>query len=119
MRDHRSLSAWQKANEVTRWVIGASQHGFRPAVRVPFYQLQTTSLATQLHIARGHALRKTHLFRKHLVLAYAAAIETDELLRLMEATHLVHSDEVVSVLQATDQLKTILLGLIREYRHYR
>jgi hypothetical protein len=37
----------------------------------------------------------------------------------MEATHLVHSDEVVSVLQATDQLKTILLGLIREYRHYR
>lgn len=119
MRDHRSLSVWQKANQVTRWVIGASQQDFRPAVRMPFYQLQSSALAVQLHIARGHALRRTALFRKHLTLAYASAVETLELLRLMEATHLVPSTDLTEGIKAMDEVKALLVALIRQYRHYR
>ncbi len=119
MRDHRSLSVWQKANAVTRWVIGASQQNFRPAVRVPFYQLQSTALAVQLHIARGHALRNTSLFRKHLTLAYASAVETLELLRLMEVTHLVPSVDLTEGIKSMDEVKSLLVALIRQYRHYR
>jgi four helix bundle protein len=119
MRDHRSLSVWQKANVVTRWVIGASQQHFRPAVRIPFYHLQGTALAVQLHIARGHALRRTALFRKHLTLAYASAVETLELLHLMEVTHLVPSADLTEAIKATDEVKSLLVALIRQYRHYR
>ena len=119
MRDHRSLSVWQKSNAVVRWVIGASQQNYRPAVRVPFYQLQATALAVQLHIARGHALRNTRIFRKHLTLAYASAVETHELLRLMEETHLVPSGDLAEALKAMDEVKSLLVTLIRQYRHYR
>lgn len=119
MRDHRSLSVWQEANRVTRWVIGTCQQNYRPAVRVPFYQLQASALAIQLHVARGHALRKTRTYRKHLTLAYASAIETHELLQLLEQTHLVPSDEAADALKAMDQVKASLISLIRQYRHYR
>ena len=119
MRDHRSLSVWQEANRITRWVIGASETHYRPAVRVPFYQLQMSALAIQLHIARGHALRKTRTYRKHLTLAYASAIETIELLQLMEQAHLLASNEVADALKAMDEVRTSLIALIRQYRHYR
>src|SRR5690349_132254 len=119
MRDHRSLSVWQKANQVTRWVLRTSQREFRPAVRVPFYHLQQTALAIQLHIARGHALRSTRIFRKHLTLAYGATIEALELLGLMEELHLVESDDIVEALREMDEVKGALLALIRQYRHYR
>ena len=119
MADHRSLTAWQKAHEVTRWVIHASQHAFRPPVRVPFYHLQTAVLAVQLHIARGHALRSTRTFRRHLKLAYASAIEALELLRLMDETHLLPSADLAGALREMDGVKGELLSLIRRYRHYR
>jgi four helix bundle protein len=119
MRDHRSLSVWQRADQVTRWVIGISQRNYRPAVRVPFYHLQATALATQLHIARGHALRSTKAFRKHLTLAFASAIEAQELLRTMADSHLVPSAELVEALAALDEVRKGLVALLRQYRHYR
>jgi four helix bundle protein len=119
MRDHRSLAVWQQAAQVTRWVIGISRRHYAPAVRVPFYQLQSTALATQLHVARGHALRSTKAFRKHLTLAYASAIETQELLRTLEEAHLVPSGEQVETLAALDQVRSGLVALLRQYRRYR
>lgn len=119
MRDHRSLSAWQKANQVTRWVLRGSQREFRAAVRVPFYHLQHATLAVQLHIARGHALRSTRAFRRHLKLAYGAAVEAHELLILLEELHLVGSDELAEALKEMDGVKSDLVALIRQYRHYR
>ncbi|HEU4569806.1 MAG TPA: hypothetical protein VFS07_04485 [Gemmatimonadales bacterium] len=119
MRDHRSLQAWQKANHVVRWVLGMSQQHWRPPVRVPFLHLQTVTLQVQLHIARGNALRSPRHFRRHLVLAYAATIESLELLALLEATHLVPSGEAADAVRSLDQVKGELLNMIRQYRHYR
>lgn len=119
MRDHRSLSVWQRADQVTRWVIGISQRNYRPAVRVPFYHLQATALATQLHVARGHALRSTKAFRKHLTLAFASAIETQELLRTLEEAHLVPSGDLAEAVAAMDDVRKGLVALLRQYRHYR
>lgn len=117
--DHRTLQVWQKANQVTRWVVHISQRNFRAPVRVPFYHLQAAVLGVQLSVARGHALKSTRIFKRHLKLAYAHAIEAHELLQLMESTHLVPSAEVVDTLTAMDEVKGLLLALIREYRHYR
>lgn len=119
MRDHRSLSAWQKANQVTRWVLQASQRHFRAPVRVLFYLLQHSVLSIQLHIARGHALRSTRAFRRHLTLAYGSAVEAHELLRAMDELHLVGSDDLTEALQGMDEVKGALVALIRQYRHYR
>jgi four helix bundle protein len=119
MRDHRSLAAWQKANQVTRWVLQTSQRDFRASLRVPFYQLQHAAIAVQLHIARGHALRSTRIFRKHLTLAYASAVEAHELLHLMDELHLVSSGDVADALKGMDEVKGALVALIRQYRHYR
>lgn len=117
--DHRTLEVWQKANQVTRWVVHISQRNFRAPVRVPFYHLQAAVLGIQLSIARGHALRSTRNFKRHLKLAYGHAVEALELLQLMEATHLVPSAEVVDTLAGMDEVKGLLLSLIRQYRHYR
>ena len=119
MRDHRSLSAWQKAHQVTRWVLRGCQREFRASVRVPFYQLQHATLAVQLHLARGHALRSTRAFRRHLKLAYGAAVEAHELMILLEELHLVGSDELAEALKEMDGVKSDLVALIRQYRHYR
>lgn len=119
MRDHRSLTVWQKANQVTRWVMLAGQRNFRPAVRVPFSMLQQATIAVQLHIARGHALRSTRAFRRHLTLAYASAVEAHELLRVMDELHLVPSEELAGSLKEMDEVKGALVALIRQYRHYR
>ena len=119
MRDHRSLSAWQKTHQVTRWILQASQRNFRAPVRVPFYLLQHATIMVQLHIARGHALRSTRAFRKHLTLAYGSAVEAHELLRVMDELHLVGSDDIAEALKGMDEVKGALVALIRQYRHYR
>lgn len=119
MRDHRSLSAWQKANHVTRWILQAAQRNFRAPVRIPFYLLQHAAIGVQLHIARGHALRSTKAFRRHLTLAYACAVEAHELLRLMDELHLVPSEDVAEALKGMDEVRGALVALIRQYRHYR
>ncbi|HET7042917.1 MAG TPA: four helix bundle protein [Gemmatimonadales bacterium] len=119
MRDHRSLSAWQKANQVTRRVLLASQRHFSPAIRVPFALLQQSVIAVQLHIARGHALRSTKAFRRHLTLAYGSAVEALELLQAMEELHLVPTGELAEAIKGMDEVKGALVALIRQYRHYR
>jgi len=116
MRDHRSLVAWQKASTLARWSVRASARHWRPPLRVVFDRLLRAALNVQLHIAEGHALRSNEQFKKHLRLAYGAAVESIDLLRLLDEEHLVPTQEVVEALKVADQGRADLLGLLRKYR---
>jgi four helix bundle protein len=116
MRDHRSLLAWQKASCVTRWTIRATARYWRPHLRVLFDRLLRSALNVQLHIAEGHALRTNESFKRHLRLAYGAAVEAIDLLRLLEEEHLAPSQEVLDTLKLADEARANLLGLMRKYR---
>jgi four helix bundle protein len=116
MRDHRSLVAWQKAAGMTRWAIRTNVRCWRPHLRVLFDRLLRSALDVQLHIAEGHALRSNESFKRHLRLAYGAAVEAIDLLRLLEEEHLAPSQEVVAALRLADEARADLLGLLRKYR---
>src|SRR5262245_3418446 len=116
MRDHRSLLAWQKATSVTRWAIRTNAKYWRPTVRVLFDRLLRSALNVQLHIAEGHALRTNEHFKRHLRIAYGAAVETIDLLHLLDEEHLAPSQEVLAILKVADESRANLLGLLRKYR---
>jgi len=116
MRDHRSLLAWQKASSVTRWSVKANARYWRPSLRILFDRLLRAALNVQLHIAQGHALNANEHFKRHLRLAYCAAVEAIDLLRLLDEEHLAPSQEVASILKVADETRANLLGLLRKYR---
>ena len=115
MRDHKTLIAWQRANAVTRWVLRSSQKYWRPHARALFDQIQRSSLSVQLNIAEGYALRSAKSFNKHLRIAYGSAVETIELLELMEGEHLVPSGDVAIILRQAGEARALLLGLMKRY----
>jgi len=116
MRDHRSLLAWQKASGVTRWTIRANARFWRPHLRVLFDRLLRSALNVQLHIAEGHALRSNESFKRQLRLAYGAAVEVIDLLRILDEEHLAPSAELQGALRLADEARANLLGLLRKYR---
>ena len=79
MRDHKSLVAWQVANDVVRGVLRACRFRWRPYAAALFDQLQRSSLSVQLNIAEGYALREHRRFCYHLRVAYGSAVETGDL----------------------------------------
>jgi len=101
--------AWQKAKEVTRIVLRISGTSWKPQFAAVFSQLQRSSLSVQMNIAEGYAYSKSASFRNHLRIAYASAIETDDLLDLMsEYDHFDRSDLTEAVNTCRESQKLLL-----------
>jgi four helix bundle protein len=114
MRDHRSLVAWQVANEVARAVLRLSRTRWKPYAAALFHQLQRASLSVQLNLAEGYALNRPTRFRYHLQVAYGSAIETTELLDLAAAEEVVPSTELRSLIESARRCERLLLGLLHK-----
>ena len=81
-----------------------------------FDRLLQATLDVQLQISQGYAFRSHEQFKRHLRLAYSAAVEAIDLLRLLDDEHLVPTQEVVEAIKLADQGRADLLGLLRKYR---
>ena len=112
MRDHKSLLAWQEANAVVRAVMTATRGTRHPCID----QLQRAALSVQLNIAEGYALRSSKRFRNHLDIAYASAVETNELLDLAIELQLLTSEHRESTIPRCQRCQRLLLGLIKRVR---
>jgi four helix bundle protein len=84
MRDHRSLHAWQRARELVISVHRLAKGIWHPSLAPIINQLRRASLSVQLNIAEGQALGGARQFARHLTVAYGSAIESVELLELLE-----------------------------------
>jgi four helix bundle protein len=115
MRDHKSLIAWQRARRVVDAVVRASQHHWTPSAGAIISQLQRSALSTQLNIAEGYARNSQRQFRFHLNVAYGSAVETIELLELLQDHALLPQDLVQRALTDAIDTRGLLLGLLRRY----
>ena len=114
MRDHKSLLAWQRAHRVVIDVMNACDKHWRPSAAASFGQLQRSALSVQLNIAEGYALKSRGLLRRHLLIAYGSAVETSDLLELLQERSLVPNEEILPTIAAEREAQALILGLLRK-----
>ena len=115
MTPHRRLAAWKTARLVVRIVLRASRHAWKPYLHAVFSQLQRSSLSVQLNIAEGYAYGRTRRCRNHLEIAYASAVETEDLLDLLSDENVLPPSEATEALDQCRRCQALLKGLIRRY----
>ena len=115
MTPHRKLAAWQSARLVARTVLRASRQAWKPYLSALFSQLQRSSLSIQLNIAEGYAYGRTRRCRNHMEIAYASAVETEDLLDLLSDENVLPPSETAEALAQCRRCQALLKGLIRRY----
>lgn len=78
--------------------------------------LQRAALSVQLNIAEGYALKGQRRFLNHLSIAYASAIEVQEILELVGDETVLPGEFSEGMLEHTQRSQRLLLGLIKRYR---
>jgi four helix bundle protein len=116
MRDHKSLKAWIEAHRVVNAVFDFSESSWRPQARAAFDQLQRAALSTQLNIAEGYARSYPKPFLYHIQIAYGSAVETTELLELLQLRGVLPTESGLTAIASSRQCQQLLLGLIKRLR---
>jgi len=116
MRDHKSLEAWIEANRVVHLIFDFCDAFWRPQARAAFDQLQRSALSVRLNIAEGYARRHPKQFPFHLQVAYGSAVETTELIELLQARHILPDELAVVALRNSRRCQSLLMGLIKTCR---
>jgi four helix bundle protein len=115
MLDHRSLRAWQKARATTLAVHRHADRRWEPARASMLEQVRRSALSVQLNIAEGYASGPGARFRSHLTIAYSSAVETTDVLELLQdlepATDL---KEIITLSRETQALTLRLLHKLRQ-----
>ena len=113
MRSHKTLLAWQRAHSVVLLVLDICKHRWHVSAAAVFSQLQRSALSVQLNIAEGYALRSPRRLRNHLTIAYGSAVETLDLLELLEETNLVPDGLAKQASAHTREAQALLMGLLK------
>ena len=111
MRDHTSLIAWQEAEAIAIDVVRLSRTYWRPYARAIFDQLLRASVSAQVNISEGYAWTNSPTFHRHLLIAYGSAVECGDLLRLLDRTAVVPSEELAPLIQRSRRCQRLILGL--------
>ena len=96
MGSHHDLFAWRRARQLTIEVFRYAGDHWCPAWSAIFDQLRRAALSVQLNIAEGFASGPGARCRYHLRVAYASAVETTELIELLEC---LGADDVAALRQ--------------------
>ena len=115
MRNHKTLLAWQEAKAVTNGVLRLSVASWRPQLSAVFSQLQRSSVSVQVNIAEGYGFGPTARMGNHLRIAYASAIETSDLLELLEESELLEKGTTAELIHRCDKCQKLLTGLLKRY----
>ena len=115
MAPHRQLAAWQCAREVVAIVLRLSRSAWKPHLSAVFAQLQRSSLSVQLNIAEGYASGRTRRCRYFLEIAYASAMETDDLLQVLADEAILAPEEATVAIETCRRSQALIKGLIRRY----
>lgn len=111
MRDHTSLIAWQEAEAIAVDVVKLSRTHWQPYARAIFDQLLRASVSAQVNISEGYAWTNSPTFHRHLLIAYGSAVECGDLLRLLDRTATVPSEQLAPLIQRCHRCQRLILGL--------
>jgi four helix bundle protein len=115
MRDHKSLLAWQEARLVTQGVLRLSLKAWKPQYAAVFSQLQRSSVSVQVNIAEGYGFGPSPRMANHFRIAYASAIETCDLLEILEESDLFEKGSTAELVARCSKSQKLLTGLLRRY----
>jgi len=115
MAPHRDLAAWETAREVVAIVLRLSRGASEPYLSAVFAQLQRSSLSVHLNIAEGYASGRTRRCRYLLEIAYASAMETDDLLQLLADEAVLAPDEANAGIATCRRSQALIKGLLRRH----
>jgi len=108
------MIAWQRSRQVVLGSLSLCEAAWRPSHGAVFSQLQRAALSVQLNIAEGYALWHPKQRRRHLRIAYGSAVETVDLLELLQdCTVLAGNDIGPLVLQAREVCRMLIVWLKR------
>lgn len=116
MLTHRTLFAWQEAHDVVKGVVSLSFTSWKPQLGAIFTQLQRSSLSAQINISEGYAFGPSGKMRYHYAIAYASAVETDDLLDLLLELDLADHATVEKALESCRKSQQLMIGLLRRYQ---
>ena len=116
MKTHRSLDAWKEAKALSGLAIRAARFHWKPWASALFAQLLRSSLSVQLNIAEGSTFNRSPTYARHLGIAYGSAVETGELLELLEECEVVPSVEAQAMTERSSRCQRLLLGLLKRHR---
>lgn len=114
MLDHKSLRAWKKARATTLAVHRHADQSWAPARASMLEQVRRSALSVQLNIAEGYASGPGGRFRSHLVIAYASAVETTDVLELLQ--DLDTSNDLREVIALSRETQALTLRLLHKLR---
>ncbi|MCB1269981.1 MAG: four helix bundle protein [Microthrixaceae bacterium] len=84
MRTHKDLLAWRRAREVVLSVQRHADRRWSPGRAALLEQLRRSSLSVMLNLAEGYAHGPGKRCRAHLKIAYGSAVESTDVLELLE-----------------------------------
>ncbi len=113
MRDHTSLLAWQAAHGVAVESLALCRDHWKPWASAAFGQLQRAALSVQLNIAEGYASGSSPRQQFHYGIAYSSAVETGDILRVLDKVKLVGPQRLAKLRAENVQCQRLLRGLVR------
>jgi four helix bundle protein len=113
MRDHKSILAWQEARAVVFGVLELSSGHWRPHLGAIFSQLQRSSVSVMVNVAEGYGWLNTPTFTRHLRIAYGSAIETADLLEVLQESGSAPPETTAPILEHCRRSQRLLLGLLK------
>jgi four helix bundle protein len=116
MYDHRSLEAWKTAREVACASFIVARDYWKPWAAALFSQLQRAALSVQLNIAEGWTFNRSPTYSRHLGIAYGSAVETGELLGIIQRLQLLPPEVFTPLLRQNQRSQRLLLGLLKRHR---
>ena len=113
MRDHKSLLAWQEARAVALNVIHLGLHHWLPHLAGLFGQLQRSSVSVMVNISEGYGWMKTATFTRHLRIAYGSALETADILEVLNDSRAIPSAVIEPTIAHCHRSQRLLLGMLK------
>jgi four helix bundle protein len=101
---------------VASGVFDICKEHWKPYAGAALNQLQRASLSVQLNIAEGYALRSDRAFVRHLTIAYGSAVETSEVLELLEEKSVVPAEVLKPLIEVSRETQALVLTLIKRLR---
>ena len=111
MRDHRSLIAWQRAHDFVLAAYRISNQIWHPSIAPLIDQLRRSSASIQLNISEGYALGSAPLFRRHLTIAYGSAVESLDIVELLQKLAPKGQAELAALWKQGDDSCRLVMGL--------
>jgi four helix bundle protein len=110
---HRTLVAWQVADQLATEVYQIATVRWRAELGPAWDQIRRAALSVPLNLAEGYRWRPGGRWRFHLRVANGSALETTEVLRFLMKLHAIPEEESARLVALSERSERLIWGLLR------